>query len=107
MKVHKVNQHLEEIVLHENSFIIVRNVPSKIEMIEPKFPGDDRERKITEYKSETILNIMIPETFKNEIISKKSQLEYCDIEIEYNTINGLNILNSIEIYDLNELNDCW
>lgn len=107
MRTHKINHYFENIILYESYLVINRKVASKVEIIEPKFPGDDRERKIIEYKEEKFLIISIPEALKENIYLKKNKLDYSDIEIKYSIVNGENILDRIEIFDLDELNNCW
>jgi hypothetical protein len=69
--------------------IIYKEVPSRIEIIERLFSGDDREQRVIEWEKSIILDIRVPHDKQNQVI-------------EINESLGRNVvLNSIQYYEQN------
>lgn len=69
--------------------IIYKEVPSRIEIIERLFSGDDREQRVIEWEKSIILDIRVPHNKQNQVI-------------EINESLGRNVvLNSIQYYEQN------
>jgi hypothetical protein len=81
-----------EVKIKKRRIIISKEIPSRIEIIERAFFGDDRERIVKEWEKKIILDIKIPKDKQDEVSVIKK------------TLGGNIVLNSIQYYELkNEL----
>jgi hypothetical protein len=103
MKKYTVDKFTDNIVIEDNFFIIFQRVPSEIEIIEPLFPGDDRERNVIKWSEKTYLKLKIPDKLRETINPFLHKLNYCDVSIEYD--ESKNNLKAINIVDFDELNN--
>ena len=78
-----------DVEFNPERIIIYKEVPSRIEIIERLFSGDDREQRVIEWEKSIILDIRVPHDKQNQVI-------------EINESLGKNVvLNSIQYYEQN------
>lgn len=78
-----------DVEFSQERILIYKEVPSRIEIIERLFFGDDREQRVIEWEKNIILDIRVPHDKKDQVI-------------EINESLGRNVvLNSIQYYEQN------
>jgi len=105
LKKYKIENFSEKVIIDGSFLMVFQKVPAKIEIIEPLFPSDDRERKVVKWKEELYLKLEIPQNLQEKINVNFNKFDYLEVTMEYKTEE--NILVSIDLFDWDEINKHW
>lgn len=103
METYTLNHFIDTLIISNNKLIVLRETPTKLENIDPLFPGDDREKKVLETIEESFLEVVIPPHLLDEIKSSKPTFDSAHIALNYENDNGINTLHSLSSFDLDDL----
>ena len=97
----------DKIIIESNKLSVYKQVPLEVEIVEPRFPGGDRERIVVKSKEELFLAITIPQQLIEEIKDNEDKLYHSNIELEFEIFNNENVLKCIPAFDLDDFNTFW
>jgi hypothetical protein len=94
-----------DVELSQERIIIYKEVPSRIEIIERLFSGDDREQRVIEWGKNIMLDIRVPHDKQHQVIDINESLGRNVVlnSIQYYEQNNELILHNIVTFDLDQI----